>query len=114
MNTVIISGRVQKDIKRDQGKVSFDISVYDGKDREGNARYFYITVKAFADRAVTEVPGLVAGADCMVYGRIHKFKYNEKYYTEISAAMSDCRCASRPQSQPYQRQDGGSNDSIPF
>lgn len=109
-NTVVLTGFVadEPQVKDNVGK--FQISFFDGKDKDGNGLYSYQTIKVYDFSALPEKGDLV-----LITGRLHKFKYNEKYYDEIRCNYDGwAKIQRRPKEEQSDEPIEESSDTIPF
>lgn len=83
MNAITISGYVCKNPVREEKSSRFQINVYAGKDRDGKARSFYLSVKTVGPVNVNENDYVC------ICGWLDIFKYNDKYYTSVVANAKD-------------------------
>ena len=108
-NTVTLTGFVadEPQIKNNIGK--FRISFFDEKDKEGNKLYSYQTVKVFD---FTSLP--VKGNLVLITGKLHKFKYNDKYFDEIQCNYDGWALVQRKQKEVEADEPIEESDEIPF
>lgn len=83
MNTIIISGYVCKNPVKEEKSSRFQINVYAGKDRDGNPKNFYLSVKTIGPVNIKE------NEYVLVSGWLDIYKYNDKYYTSVIANAKD-------------------------
>lgn len=107
-------------VKSVQVKDSFTavkISCYDGKDKEGKAKYYILAIRVFNGQdgkrlMVSEGDRLyLDGAELSIY------KYNEAWYTEAKINASSCWVKSQNQATSINRIEGmeaPEDDSVPF
>lgn len=108
MNHVFISGQVW-DCQRKNGFDAVRISVYDGKDKEGNARYFYLNVRVYHSDDGAGISAQKGQSLTVVNGKLSSYKYEDKYYWEVKANARDVFVSGTPKEEK-----GGDSDDIPF
>ena len=116
MNTVIITRRLIREAESKQtrnGKAyaDFAISVYDGKDSNGQTKTFIVNVRAW-DCELT--PQLTKGTMACITGRLKIEEYNDKKYTKVETTGFDSVAIIPQRSKPQNDYDGGTDDIIPF
>lgn len=86
------------------------MSCYDGKDKDGNAKYYLLSVRIFNGKdgqRIAVSPGQLLyldGAELSIY------KYNDSWYTEAKAFKEGCWV----KGEPKEAVAGVSEDGIPF
>lgn len=103
MNTFTVSGKVWGDIRKSEKTASFRISVYNGKNKDGQSQYFYLTVFAYADSMADSVDWVSEGMNVIVSGMLDVHEHDGKYYTQIRAGMSQIGRLSFSQRQDEDR-----------
>ena len=109
-NTITLTGFVQDEPETREDTGKFRIAFFDGKDKEGNPLYSYQTVKVFKFSSLPSKGNLV-----IVTGRLHKFKYNDKYYDEILCNYDGWALVQRrPKEEQADEPIAENSDDIPF
>lgn len=112
MNQVYISGTVWEC----QNKDRFDavsLSVYDGKDKDGNAKYFTLKVRVFHDDKGNGISAQKGQTMAITGGQLTCFKYNDSWYWEVKTNVRDVYIKGSPRTDA-QATTGGIDDNIPF
>ena len=113
MNNVTVSGRVWGDVRRTDRTASFRISVYNGKGKDGQIQYFYLTVFAYADSMADSVEWVKEGMSVVVNGALDIHEHDGRYYTQVKAGMSSIGKISLSPS-PLMREDSGREDIVGY
>ena len=110
MNQVNISGTVWECTRKDKFDAA-SISVYDGKDRDGKAKYFNLKVRIFHDDNGNGVSAQKGQTMAIVGGQLTSYKYNDSWYWEVKANARDVYVKGEARTAETQ---GGYDDGIPF
>lgn len=102
-----------KEVKDREKFTAVKMSCYDGKDKDGTAKYYLLSVRIFNSQDGQKLavsPGQMLyldGADLSIY------KYDEKWYTEARINKMSCWVKGEPRTDTVSSE-GVDNDSIPF
>ena len=114
MNQVNVSGTVWECERKDRFDAA-SISVYDGKDRDGKAKYFTLKVRIFHDDNGNGVSAQKGQTMAIVGGQLTSYKYQDKWYWEVKVNARDVYVKGTPRADALQGQTQGANDdNIPF
>lgn len=113
MNQVNVSGTVWECVRKDRFDAA-SISVYDGKDRDGKAKYFTLKVRIFHDDNGNGVSAQKGQTMAIVGGQLTSYKYEDKWYWEVKANVRDVYVKGEPRGEASQPSGAGSDDNIPF
>lgn len=92
MNIVIVSGNIATDLElrattTGNASLSFNLAVYDGKDKDGNNKTIFIPCAAWEENAERIAQTCTKGSAILIFGRWERRTYEKdgqkRYYDQV-------------------------------